>query len=313
MSCYPFSVHVTRLVVHAGRTAPPLLVLLFALTSPARAQQPAVDPPRVELWGAVAADTDTLDGDVVSTYAPPLAAGTSLSSRATQRLAVDPGFARGVEAGVNVFLTPRFGLQGLVGIAWADVSGRNEPYDVTLRYEARQPPDYVPRPYVYSQTTPWPDTAGTLRTTWWAAGAVARWWTPGGAAGGTVGGGLGFERYDGEIESLGYTSFRLGGHSVLFPFEHRVIVTPAGGGTVVRPYLRGDLHRRVGPRAALMAGVRMHFGSRRELPLRVERLLDPADAPIVPELEEVERQLGEPPLVLNGLRWHVAAGLKVWF
>lgn len=300
--------------LHAAHAFPPLLVFVSSLVTVVHAQQPApASPPRVEVWGTIAGDTGTLDGETVSDYSPRLLSGTAIASRASQILAVDPSASLGFEAGVNVFFTRWFGVQGLVGVTRADVSGRNGSYDVLLRYETRQPPDYVPREFEVRSSTAWPDTAGSLKTTWWAVGAVARWRTPAGDAGGTVAGGVGFERYAGDIESLGYTIYRMGGHAVLFPSEHRVVVSPSAAGTLARPYVSADVHRCVGSRVAIMTGWRVHLDSRRDLPLGVERLVDPADSPIVPDLADVERDLGQPPLVLSGMRWQVVAGLKLFF
>ncbi|MCL4848257.1 MAG: hypothetical protein KJ066_17080 [Acidobacteria bacterium] len=299
--------------LHAAHAFPPLAVLLYSLATPVLAQEPPPELPRVEVWGAVAGDAETLDGTMASAYAPPLIAGTAITSRASQVLVVDPGRATGVEVGVNVFVTRRVGVQGLVGVATADVSGRNGPYDVFLRYETRQPPDYVPREFEVSHSTPWPDTSGSLRTTSVAVGLVARWWTARRDGGGTVSGGLGFERAGGDVASLGYTSFRLGGHGVLFSSDHRIVMTPEGGGTFIRPYVRADVHRRVAPHVALMASARVHLATTQDLPVRVDRLVDRDEAPIVPELADVERDLGRPSLVLRGTRWQVAAGLKFWF
>jgi len=142
---------------------------------------------------------------------------TPLESRASQVLTVEADAGFGADLGVNVFFNRVLGVQGAVTAASANVSGTNGDYDTFLRYISLPPPDYQPRENTYEQSTPWEPTTGTLGYRSLAIGAVVRWRTDTGRVGGTLAGGIDFDWFTGELESVGYTQFILGGHSTLFP------------------------------------------------------------------------------------------------
>jgi len=294
------------------RTISVLLVLWFgpAATAQAQGASPSQPPPPVEIWGGFAGLLATTGGAIESAYAPALAAGTRLDSSATQTLAVDTEFAPGFEAGVNVFFSRHAGVQFFVARTRADLGGTNGPYAVRLRYVSQAPPDYLPREVVYTNTAPWPDTTGVLRDTAIGTGAVVRFRGRRGGVAGTLAGGVSFHRCGGEIDRLGFTQFRLGGHSVLFGFDYPVVVGPRPDWSAA-PYLGGQLDLGAGTVAALTLGIRVDPRGTRDVPIEVIRLANEADAAAAPPIAEIQRQLALPPLRLDGVRWQVVLGLKV--
>lgn len=266
--------------------------------------------PPVEIWGGFAASLPTTGGTIASSYAPALVAGTLLESSATQTLAVDTGFAPGFEAGTNLFFSRHAGIQFFVARTRADLRGVNGPYTVRLRYVSRPPPDNVPREIVYTNAAPWPDTTGTLRQLALGAGAVLRFGSRHGGVAGTLAGGASFSRYGGELDRLGFTEFRLGGHSVLFGFEYPVVLGPTRDWSTA-PYVGGQLDVAAGGRAALTAGLRVEPRGARDVAIEVVRGANEADAAVAPPLGDIERQLALPPLRLVGVRWQMTLGIKI--
>ena len=58
------------------------------------------------------------------------------------------------------------------------LSGVNTPYEVTLQYTSRQPPNDLLVPVNIHQSTPWPDTTGSLSQTGLAVNGVVRFGDP---------------------------------------------------------------------------------------------------------------------------------------
>jgi len=183
------------------------------------------DPARAEIWGAWAIAMPISNGRLDVAYEPPMRlGGTPVESRASQTLNVDAGAGYGVDLGVNLFPHPVVGVQVALTATSADVSGANGEYDTYLRYISMPPPDCQPRENTYEQSAPWGTHDRHARVPFarhrWR-GAVAR---AAGRVGGTLAGGLDIDWFTGELESVGYTQFILGGHSTLFSVTHRVRV-----------------------------------------------------------------------------------------
>jgi hypothetical protein len=238
--------------------------------------------------------------------------GTPLESRAHQVLNVDAGAGFGVDLGANIFFSRVFGVQGVFTATSADVSGTNGDYDTFLRYVSRPPPDYQPKEYRYEQSTPWASTTGTLGFRSLAVGGVVRWRTTTGRIGGTIAGGVGIDWFSGELDSLGYTQFILGGHSTLFSVTDRVRVQPSTGERRVGPYLGGDVHVAINEWVAIMAGVHVRLTSVRGVPIQVVGLVDPDENTWVPGLPEVATALDGQLLELSGTRWRTIVGMKLF-
>lgn len=289
------------------------LGLVVAMTSAVEAQRSvsADPPPAVELWGGFSGPLATTGGTIESSYTPVLAAATALESSATQTLAVDTASGTGFEAGANLFFSRHAGLQLFLARTRAEVRGTSGPYAVHLRYVAYPPPGTGPLEVVSSRQNPWPDTTGVLRELAVGAGAVVRLGGGGAGVGGTLAGGVSFRRYSGEIDRLGFTQFRLGGHSVLFAFDYPVIVGPRAEWSAA-PYVSGQLDVGAGRRAAFTIGVRVDPRDARDVGIEVLRVANAPDGVVAPSAAEIQRQLAPPPLRLDGPRWQIALGLKIW-
>ena len=124
------------------------------------------------------------------------------------------GLGIGFEAGANLFLSPHAGIQFLFHRDSSDISGVNTPYDTALQYTSRPPPDNLPIPVTIHQSSPWPDTTGSLTRTDASLNGIVRMGS--GKVSATMSGGLTFERVGGTLQPLAFTTYRLGGHSVLF-------------------------------------------------------------------------------------------------
>ncbi|MBI1873161.1 MAG: hypothetical protein HYS05_04625, partial [Acidobacteria bacterium] len=198
-----------------------LLVVSLLATRAAAQPSPGSSPERTfQPWVVFSANAPASGGLLTSTYSPPFDTG-AFQSTASQTLTLDPATARGFEAGADYFVTPGVGVRALVSYSRAAFSGENGPYAVTLLYTSMQPPDFVPRQFLYQRETPWPATEGAFRQLNISVGGVGRWHSTRGF-GATAYAGLGYLRMSGETQSIAYTSFHLGGHSVLFPEEYRL-------------------------------------------------------------------------------------------
>ncbi len=189
-----------------------LLVPSLAAGQPA----PQAFPPRhvFEYWFGPTLVFPGLDGTATSDFPATLDYGES-AGRATQRLTLRAPKHLGVEGGIGFFPTKHAGIQIRLNYVTRDLSGTSSPFAVTLDYTSMQPPDYVPRQYHTDSTRNWPAPTGEVTQLTVSVDGAARW-IAGARLSGTVSGGLSFVRTMGSAESLAYTRYWLGGHSVLF-------------------------------------------------------------------------------------------------
>jgi hypothetical protein len=262
------------------------------------------------LWGAFTATAPAAGGTLVSDYEPVLLWSSGFTSHARQELRVDARRGQGVDAGARVFLARRFGVECGVTFSRAAIRGTpNSAYTVSLRYIGLLPPDYVPREYVFESSMPWPDTEGTVTYRSLRFGAAVRWGRAGARMGGTIAGGVSASKIDADVQSVAYTAFHLGGHSTLFSLQHRVVVSTADSGTVIRPYASGDVRVTLNRHAAVSGGIRVDIGSTIDVTARPDRLVDPDESLFPPDMTEVRRVLALGPVRLANARWHIMAGL----
>ena len=301
---------------HARRSTMAMVVVLAALWLPGEAAAQTVgasDPPRAEIWGAWAAAMPISNGTLDSAYEPPMRlGGTPLDSRARQILNLEAGAGHGIDLGANVFFNRALGVQGAFTATSANVSGMNGNYDTFLRYISRPPPDYQPTENTYGQSTPWGPTTGTLGYRSLAVGGVVRWRTATGRVGATLAGGVDIDWFTGELDSLGYSQFILGGHSTLFPVTHRVRVRPSTGERSFGPYVGVEVHVATTTWVAIMAGVHVRLTSGRAMTIQAVDLVDPDENPWVPDVPEVAEALDGQLLQLPGSRWRTLVGLKLF-
>lgn len=300
----------------ARRSAIPVIVVLATIWLPRSVAAQAAgttDQPRAEIWGAWAVAMPINRGTLDSDYEPPLRlGGTPLESRAHQVLNVEAGAGLGIDLGANVFFNRVLGVQGAFTVTSADVSGTNGNYDTFLRYISKPPPDYQPTENTVESSTLWGSTTGTLGYRSLAVGGVVRWRTAAGRVGGTLAGGLDIGWFTGQLESLGYTQFILGGHSTLFSVTHRVRVRPSKGERSFGPYVGGDVHVAITGSVAIMAGARVRLTSGRAVPIQVVDLVDPDENIWVPEVADVAAVLDGQLIELPGTRWRTLVGVKVF-
>lgn len=307
-------------------TAPLVLaaaIVLLPAAGTAQAQLSPNPPSRVEVWGAWAFAFPTSDGLLQSEYEPLLRNGGSvIASVTTQALTVGTESGGGIHAGVNVFVTGRLGIQVAFTRSSADVSGSPGEYSDFIRYVSLPPPDYKPVENFYDNTSPAPPAGGRLVYQSLAVGGVLRWRAAQGRVGGTLAGGMTFDRHSGEVENVIYTQFILGGHSVLFPVHHRVVMELTGDRGDVAPYVAADFHVTISPRVALLVGARGTLAPQVTLTTRPARLVDPNEATWTPEIADVQTVMGNQPLQLyvpivdsrpaGSGRWHLLLGVKVF-
>jgi hypothetical protein len=244
----------------------------FAGSTAAQTTQDASPPMRVELWGGVSKVIAAPVGDLVSSYSPPLLFTSDFTSRSGQTLALEASSDFGFEAGVNLFPTSHLGVQMLVNRASMDLGGTNGPYALGLTYVSRQPPDSQPQTFTLQQSIPWPDTSGSLTQLTIAVNPVARLGRPDGLNV-TVSGGLSYYRLNGTAQPVGYTAFRLGGHSVLFSDEYHLAVSlePTN---VVGFNAGGEVNLPLGRHAAIVAGYRYLGGPTTDVPVRLSTIVN---------------------------------------
>ena len=261
------------------------------LGTPAYAQQ------QVEISFGSGLSTPRSDESYDSTYEPffPNVEHTGL---ATQLLTLDTERAPVFWGAIDWLPSPHAGFEARVDYRRAPIGGANDPYHVSLRYTARPPPDFIPREFSFEQSDEWPDTDGELRQLTVTGGLLIHAGRAEGAGVRFFAGG-GVTNVRGTLEPLGYTSFLLGGHSVLFPEEMqataRLEPTTHGGsgpgrrgaraaGWTCGDHRRGStLHSTRDRRPRHAHGDSRSFVELREVPVdELQRVLDPSPLHIRP-------------------------------
>jgi hypothetical protein len=283
---------------------------MVAISTAAQAQTVAgaADGPRVEAWGGLSASLTQPSGTLVSSYSPPLLADGEFTSLGRQTLAFAGGTATGFEGGINLFLVGRAGVQVLVNRASMNVSGTNGPYDFTLTYTSRPPPDYQPKLVNTGRSTPWPDTSGRVTRTEIAVNGVGR--VGHGRVTATLSGGLSVYAFGGSVQPLAYTTFRLGGHSVLFESDYRLAVA-LDAGRALGFNAGGDLNVAANPHVALMAGLRFSGGAIQEIPVRVTTILNADEVLLQQSVAEIAQQFEPRPVRLGLSGARIVVGMKL--
>ena len=260
------------------------------------------------MWGGFGLSFAGPSGELTSAYSPSLLLDGSYISSATQTLVFDTSTAPGFEAGVNFFPAPHVGIQVLVDRTSADLSGVNGPYDVSLQYVSTPPPFYTPVPVTLQTSTPWPDTSGSLAQWTFAINAVARVGNPGRVSA-TFSGGLSNYLLSGSIQPLAYTTFHLGGHSVLFEDDYRLAVE------MERAHAFGwnagaDVNVPLGGHVALLVGYRYLGGPTADVSVHPSEVLNPSEVFFQQTLDEITRQLALAPVRVSPSGSRLIVGLK---
>lgn len=249
---------------------------------------------RVEVWGAVTGVMTGPAGSLTSTYSPPLLFDGDFTSRGGQTLIVETGAAVGLTGGVNVLPTGRVGIQILADRASFDVSGTNTAYTVALQYVSRPPPDNVPQIVNVDQSVAWPETSGSLTQIALAFNAVVRIGRADRLSA-TISGGPAFYRLTGTVQPLGFTTFRLGGHSVLFQDGARLALAlePAHA---VGFDIGGELSLPAGRHTAFIAGYRYFGGPDADATVSPTTILNADEVSFEQSISDISSRLGPTPL-----------------
>jgi hypothetical protein len=300
----------------ARRSAPwslPLIALAISAISRASFAQPANGPteePRVEFWGAVTAGQTGPSGSVVSSYSPPLLLdGSDYTSHASQTVTFDSQNNIGLETGVNLFFARHAGLQLIFDRRSPDVKGTNGPYDVTVNYISRPPPDNQTLPVTLNRSAPWPDTTGSITQSTFSANGVVRVGTSS-RIDATLSGGLSIHRLSGTVQPVGFTQYNLGGHSTLFENEYRLAMS-LGPTSAVGFNLGGDLNVHVARHVAFGIGYRWFGGPSVDMPVHVASVINPEEITFAQTIGGIERSLSPAPAQVHIANWSALAGVKV--
>jgi hypothetical protein len=279
--------------------------------APSAGAQPASPPegPRLEVWAGVSVAPSGPSGAVVSSYSPPLLLDGAFTSSGGQAVTFAGRRSAGFAGGANLFLTRHAGIQILADRISADASGVNGPYAFALHYVSRPPPDNALVPVDVSQATPWPATEGSLMQLTLAANGVVRLGRPNRASL-TLSGGLSYYRLSGTVQPVGYTTFRLGGHSVLFEDDYRLAVSlePTG---VIGFNGGGDLSVPIGRGVAVMLGYRYFGGPTADVPARVTAILNPDQVIVQQTSADIAQRLALAPTRASVSASRVIVGLKL--
>jgi hypothetical protein len=289
-----------------------VLPIVLAILAVARctAAQPAVtvQAPRLELWGSVNAALTGPSGDLVSSYSPPLLLDGEFTSHGAQTVTFGSRPAAGFEGGANLFLSSHAGIQFIVDRDSPEVSGINMPYDVSLQYISRQPPSDFLVPVDIHASIPWPDTTGSLTQTGLSVNGVIRLGQPGRVSL-TLSGGLTYYRLSGDVQPIAYTTYHLGGHSVLFGDDYRLAVSlePTTG---IGFNGGGDINVGIHKGVALMMGYRYRGGPAVDVPVRVTSILNPDQIVFQQAIADIIQRLALAPAHVGISGSRVVVGLK---
>ena len=280
-----------------------VVVLLGTWHVPAQAQN-------VEVAGGSGLAGGSGDGSFTSNYDPPFRLAEH-RGRASQRLLLRREAAPLLWASLTWFGSPHVGVEGRVNYRRSGLHGANGPYAVTMTYSARQPPDHEPRPYSYERVTPWPESEGHASQMTATASVVVRVGDAGRASLRVLAGG-GVTNMRGRVEPLGYTTFILGGHSVLFTDEHHLSAR-YGGSTALGLSGGAEVHIPVGSRLAIVAGWRLFVPRLMTLPVTVDGLAATDEGIEQLQWDDVQRTVAPTPLQWRPITSDITAGFAVRF
>ena len=273
-------------------------VLLIASTASAQS---------LEIAGGIAAPL-AQPGDLTyrtrfdSTYGFPQGVGGEGGQTFTCSLSARPG----MWASVAWFPAPRVGIESRVRFRSAGIEGASGPYGVNVTYVSRQPPDFVPREFTAGETRAWPDADGTIRHVSFDILVAGRLGDPRRVQlRPSVG--LAIVGVSGDLQPIGLTTYRLGGHAVLFPNDHRV------GVEFERTWTAGlagglEVYRALSPRVGVAVSGRLALPGQIQAPARVTSVegdigeLTPGEA---------QQALRPPPLTFRPWCLEVLGGLRV--
>jgi hypothetical protein len=244
-----------------------------------------------------------------SSYSPPLPGIPHVSS-ATQTLPLDASLGPGLQLGLERSLGAHLALQFLGDYAASDLTGDPGQYDLRLVYTSRPPPSNDPVEVEVRRNEARPEATGRLKT-WAAAVNLAAWVDAGRRARLGVSAGPAWLHAKGEAQSLVYTTYILGGHSVLFSDDHLVSFEfPASGlGLDVGAFFEADLGRSV----SLRVDARYFWGPERDAVVTLREVVNPDQVLQSVNLADIQTGLAPAPLRLDPSLFRAALSLVIHF
>jgi hypothetical protein len=281
---------------------------IVAIASGAGAQSRETASP-FDVWVGVSASPTGSSGVLTSSYSPPLLFDGEFTSAAAQTITFDTDIAVGLTGGANLWLSERAGIQLLAARDSHVLTGTSTPYTFSLLYSSRLPPNDEEQIVDVHQTVSWPDVTGSFRDLNVSVNAVVR----AGRAdrvSATASGGLTLHRLTGTLEPLAFTSFHLGGHSVLLEDDYRLMM--ALGPTIsFGVNVGGDVNIALGSHAVLLVGYR-YFGTLSPQVAAQPRAVVNADQVVFEQpLTDIAARLGATPVRVSLSQSRIMVGVKV--
>jgi hypothetical protein len=267
----------------------------------------SAETPRLTITGGPTVVAPRIDAAYLSRYSPPMEG--EYTSEAEQALQLEGRRSAGFWIALAWFPGGRLGLETRVDVGGDGMTGLSGPYDVRLRYHARQPPDHMLREYEFTRSTTVPSAETSLRLVVVAANAAVRL-NPEGRVHGTLSGGLSLGTMRGRLAPVGFTTFRLGGHAVLFSDQYGVELV-FGPTTRIGVNAGGDLDIPLSGRVAVVLGGRLMAFRDAQMNARVGNRIDFSDAVTTRSAQEIQRLLQPAPLRLRPRFAAVSAGLRI--
>jgi opacity protein-like surface antigen len=126
----------------------------------------------------------------------------------------------------------------------------------------------------------------------------------------TLSGGLTFERMSGTLQPLAFTTYRLGGHSVLFEDDF-LLAASLEPTSAVGFNLGGDVSFSVHRGVAVMVGYRYRGGPAIDMPVRVTSVINADQIVFEQTLAEITQQLAPRPAHVDLSGSRLVIGLKL--
>ncbi len=200
-------------------------------------------------------------------YSPPFEPGQAVSS-ALHRLEFQTVRAKGKSILLGIFPTERLGIEISYFHLSSPLEGESSNYEVFLQYISRPPPWYEPVEVTVNWKSAWPPPHGYLDLKIFNLNPAIRLnlnhrWEVGLSAG------LSSFFLKGDLGPLAFTRFWLGGHSVLFSEEYKLLAR------FIPNHIRG-WNAGLSFSGRLLSGLSLFFNGRyfrsAEIPLRLEAI-----------------------------------------
>lgn len=282
---------------------------IVAIASDARAQSLATTSSPFDVWLGISATPTGSSGVLKSSYPPALLFDGVFTSAAAQTITFDTGSATGLSGGANLWVGERAGIQILADRVSHPLTGASTPYTFSLQYASRLPPNDDVQSVDVHRTVPWPEVTGSFRDLNVSVNAVVR---AGHAnrVSATASGGLTIHRLTGTLQPMAFTSFRLGGHSVLFEDDYRLTMV-LGPAISIGVNVGGDVDIALGPHAALTAGYRYFGASSPQIAAQAHDVVNADQVVFEQSLSDISARLGATPVTVSLSHSRITVGVKV--